>query len=38
MEAVNHYTLSRADLRAFIDENAMSANVLVPPDGVSLTL
>ncbi len=37
MEAVNHYTLSRAELRAFIAENRMSANVLVPEDGESYT-
>jgi L-ascorbate metabolism protein UlaG (beta-lactamase superfamily) len=37
MEAVNHYTLSRADLRAFLRENRMSANVRVPEDGESYT-
>ena len=35
MEAVNHYTLSRADLRAFLHENRMSATVKVPNDGES---
>ena len=35
MEAVNHWTLSRKELREFIDEKGMSANVFVPDDGES---
>lgn len=34
MEAVNHWTLSRAELKSFIAENGIS-NVLVPDDGES---
>jgi L-ascorbate metabolism protein UlaG (beta-lactamase superfamily) len=37
MEAVNHYTLSRAELRTFIKERGMSSKVLVPDDGESYT-
>ncbi len=37
MEAVNHYTLSRADLKAFIKERGISSTVLVPDDGESYT-
>ena len=33
MEAVNHATLSRADLRAFVNENGLSAQVRIPADG-----
>ncbi|MGX6443531.1 MBL fold metallo-hydrolase [Neobacillus sp. K501] len=35
MEAVNHWTLSRAELKSFIEENGMTSNVLVPDDGDS---
>jgi len=38
MEAVNHYTLSRKDLKAFINEKGISSNVLVPYDGESYTI
>jgi L-ascorbate metabolism protein UlaG (beta-lactamase superfamily) len=37
MEAVNHYTLTRADLKAFIEEKWLSSAVLVPDDGESYT-
>jgi L-ascorbate metabolism protein UlaG (beta-lactamase superfamily) len=37
MEAVNHYTLSRGELRSFIEENGMTSNVLVPDDGEAYT-
>lgn len=33
MEAVNHWTLSRKELKRFIDEKGISSNVLVPNDG-----
>ncbi|MGP4040944.1 MBL fold metallo-hydrolase [Gracilibacillus sp. D59] len=35
MEAVNHWTLSREELRNFVDEKGISSNVLVPEDGES---
>jgi L-ascorbate metabolism protein UlaG (beta-lactamase superfamily) len=35
MEAVNHWTLSREELRSFIKEKGISSNVLVPEDGES---
>ena len=35
MEAVNHATLSRKDLRAFLFEKGMTSRVLVPEDGES---
>ena len=35
MEAVNHWTLSREELKNFIDEKGISSNVLVPDDGES---
>jgi L-ascorbate metabolism protein UlaG (beta-lactamase superfamily) len=35
MEAVNHWTLSREELKTFIDEKGISSNVLVPEDGES---
>ena len=38
MEAVNHYTLSRADLKASIRDRGMASNLLVPDDGESYTL
>ncbi|WP_430509756.1 MBL fold metallo-hydrolase [Gottfriedia solisilvae] len=33
MEAVNHWTLSRKELKSFINEKGISSNVLVPDDG-----
>lgn len=38
MEAVNHWTLSREELKNFINEKNISSNVLVPDDGESYTL
>jgi L-ascorbate metabolism protein UlaG (beta-lactamase superfamily) len=35
MEAVNHWTLSRKELKSFIAEKGISAHVLVPDDGES---
>ncbi|MFP3918350.1 MBL fold metallo-hydrolase [Lysinibacillus telephonicus] len=35
MEAVNHWTLSREELRIFINEKGISSNILVPNDGES---
>lgn len=35
MEAVNHWTLSREELKSFINEKGISANVFVPDDGES---
>lgn len=35
MEAVNHWTLSRNELKNFIKEKGISSNVLVPDDGDS---
>ena len=35
MEAVNHWALSRDELRNFINEKGMASNVLVPNDGES---
>ena len=37
MEAVNHATLSRKELREFLSEKAMTQRVLVPEDGESYT-
>ncbi|MDS0525242.1 MBL fold metallo-hydrolase [Clostridium sp. SHJSY1] len=37
MEAVNHWTLSREELKNFINEKNISSNVLVPDDGESYT-
>ncbi|MFC5587835.1 MBL fold metallo-hydrolase [Sporosarcina soli] len=37
MEAVNHWTLSREELRNFTNEKGISSNVLVPDDGESYT-
>jgi hypothetical protein len=34
MEAVNHWTLSRKELKSFINEKGIS-NILVPADGES---
>lgn len=33
MEAVNHWTLSREELKKYINEKGISSNVLVPNDG-----
>lgn len=33
MEAVNHWTLSRKELRAFTEEKGISSQVLIPQDG-----
>ncbi|WP_433747897.1 MBL fold metallo-hydrolase [Falsibacillus pallidus] len=33
MEAVNHWKLSREELKRFLEENGVSENVLVPEDG-----
>jgi L-ascorbate metabolism protein UlaG (beta-lactamase superfamily) len=38
MEAVNHWTLSRNELKNFLLEKGISSNVLVPDDGESYTL
>ncbi|WP_408009972.1 MBL fold metallo-hydrolase [Pseudalkalibacillus sp. A8] len=35
MEAVNHWTLSRKELKNFINKNEISSNILVPDDGES---
>lgn len=35
MEAVNHWTLSREELKSFAKEKGMSDNVLIPNDGES---
>ncbi|KAB2336275.1 MBL fold metallo-hydrolase [Cytobacillus depressus] len=35
LEAVNHWTLSREELKSFINEKGTSSNVLVPNDGES---
>ncbi|KKI89456.1 hypothetical protein WQ54_26720 [Bacillus sp. SA1-12] len=35
MEAVNHWTLSREELKSFINEKGISSQVLVPDDGQS---
>jgi len=37
MEAVNHWTLSREELKHFIAEKGISRNVFVPDDGESYT-
>lgn len=36
MEAVNHYTLTRAELKEFISQKNMTDRVLVPDDGESI--
>lgn len=38
MEAINHWTLSREELKSFSNEKGMSDNILVPDDGESYTL
>lgn len=35
MEAVNHWTLSRGELKSFANEKGISSNILVPDDGES---
>jgi L-ascorbate metabolism protein UlaG (beta-lactamase superfamily) len=37
MEAVNHWGLSREELKSFINEKGISTNVFVPDDGESYT-
>jgi L-ascorbate metabolism protein UlaG (beta-lactamase superfamily) len=37
MEAVNHATLSRSELRAFLDEKGIAGQVRIPADGESYT-
>ncbi|WP_411681830.1 MBL fold metallo-hydrolase [Clostridium thailandense] len=37
MEAVNHWTLSKEELKSFINEKEISSNILVPDDGESYT-
>jgi len=37
MEAVNHWTLSRDELKSFLAEKGISSNVVVPDDGESYT-
>jgi hypothetical protein len=32
---VNHATLSRREVRAFLENEGMTARVLIPPDGES---
>jgi L-ascorbate metabolism protein UlaG (beta-lactamase superfamily) len=38
MEAVNHWNLSKKELKSFIDEKEISSTVLVPEDGESYSL
>ncbi|MBB3108194.1 L-ascorbate metabolism protein UlaG (beta-lactamase superfamily) [Paenibacillus phyllosphaerae] len=38
MEAVNHWTLSRTELKSFLAEKGISSSVLVPEDGDSYML
>jgi L-ascorbate metabolism protein UlaG (beta-lactamase superfamily) len=38
MEAVNHWALSREELKGFVNEKEIMSNVLVPDDGDSYTL
>ncbi|QTC43030.1 MBL fold metallo-hydrolase [Bacillus sp. V3] len=37
MEAVNHWTLSRKELRKFAEEKGISSHVIVPEDGETFT-
>lgn len=37
MEAVNHWTISREELKSFLNENGISTSLLVPNDGESYT-
>lgn len=38
MESVNHWTLSREELKTFINEKGISSNISVPEDGESYAL
>lgn len=38
MEAVNHWTLSRNELKNFLAEKRISSNIVVPDDGESYTI
>lgn len=38
MEAVNHWTLSKNELKNFLDEKGISSTVLIPDDGESYSL
>lgn len=38
MEAVNHWNLSRTDLRAYADEHEFANQLIVPEDGESISL
>ncbi|MEC0276999.1 MULTISPECIES: MBL fold metallo-hydrolase [Peribacillus] len=38
MEAVNHWTLSKKELKSFLDEKGISSTVLIPDDGESYSL
>ncbi|UTR12752.1 MBL fold metallo-hydrolase [Evansella sp. LMS18] len=38
MEAVNHWALSREELKSFVNEKGISDNVLVPADGEEYTI
>ena len=38
MEAVNHATLTRAELRSYLADHGMTDRVLVPEDGETCTL
>ncbi len=35
MEAVNHWTLSREELKSFANKKGIASNVLIPDDGES---
>ena len=37
MEAVNHFTLSREELKSFVNEKGIFSNVLIPDDGEDYT-
>jgi hypothetical protein len=37
MEAVNHWTLSREELKSFTNEKGISSDVLIPNDGEAYT-
>ncbi|WP_315066777.1 MBL fold metallo-hydrolase [uncultured Clostridium sp.] len=37
MEAFNHWTLSRSELKDFINEKGISSNILIPADGEEYT-
>jgi L-ascorbate metabolism protein UlaG (beta-lactamase superfamily) len=38
MEAINHWLLSRAELRAYVAEQGLTRQVIIPADGESLAL